>query len=88
MRRMRALTAGRLTHGRSPRRKCWAGAVAVLLAIGFALPAAADPPVTDTFSITFDDLNPCSPTGDFHDVTINFEGPYPFPSKQLRADQQ
>jgi len=73
MPRRRVLTVGRLTDGRSPGRSCWVVAVTLLMSIGLALPAAADPPVTDTFSVTFDDLNPCSPTGEFHEVTINFE---------------
>lgn len=42
--------------------------VPALLALGLAAPAAADPPTAFTFSVTFDDLNPC--TGLVHTVTI------------------
>ena len=44
---------------------------AVLLAVvalGSALPAAADPPTAVPFEFVFDDVNPC--TGDIHTVTI------------------
>jgi hypothetical protein len=45
--------------------------VAVLLgvvALSFAVPAAADPPTAFPFEFVFDDVNPC--TGDIHTVTI------------------
>jgi hypothetical protein len=45
--------------------------LAVLLgvvALSVAGPAAADSPTAFPFSVTFDDVNPC--TGDFHTVTI------------------
>ena len=45
--------------------------VAVLLgvvALAFAVPAAADPPTEIPFEFVFDDVNPC--TGDIHTVTI------------------
>src|SRR3972149_5056198 len=45
--------------------------VAVLLgvvALAFAVPAAADPPTAFPFEFVFDDVNPC--TGDIHTVTI------------------
>ncbi len=43
----------------------------LLLSLGVALPASADPPVTETFSVTFIDVNPC--TGLDHEVTIHFK---------------
>jgi hypothetical protein len=39
-----------------------------LAALGFAPPAAADPPTAIPFEVTFDDVNPCS--GLMHTVTI------------------
>jgi hypothetical protein len=39
-----------------------------LLALTFAVPAAADPPTAFPFEVTFEDVNPC--TGDIHTVTI------------------
>jgi hypothetical protein len=45
--------------------------VALLLgvvALAFAVPAAADPPTEIPFEFVFDDVNPC--TGDIHTVTI------------------
>jgi hypothetical protein len=45
--------------------------VAVLLgvvALAFAVPAAADPPTAFPFEFVFEDVNPC--TGDIHTVTI------------------
>jgi hypothetical protein len=39
-----------------------------LAALGFAAPAAADPPTAMPFSFTFEDVNPC--TGLIHTVTI------------------
>jgi hypothetical protein len=38
-------------------------------ALGFAVPAAADPPTVYPFEFVFDDVNPC--TGDTHTVTIS-----------------
>jgi hypothetical protein len=40
-----------------------------LAALGVAAPAAADPPTTESFEGTFDDVNPC--TGLIHTVTIS-----------------
>jgi len=39
-----------------------------VVALGFAVPAAANPPTEIPFEFTFDDVNPC--TGDIHTVTI------------------
>jgi hypothetical protein len=39
-----------------------------LAALGFAPPAAADPPTAEPFEFTFPDVNPC--TGLIHTVTI------------------
>ena len=39
-----------------------------VVALGFAVPAAADAPTEIPFEFVFDDLNPC--TGDTHTVTI------------------
>ena len=39
-----------------------------LLALAFAVPAAADRPIADSFEVMFDDVNPC--TGDTMTVTI------------------
>jgi hypothetical protein len=50
--------------------KSLAGRVlAVLLALAWAAPAAADEPTAVPFEIVFDDVNPCS--GDVHTVTIS-----------------
>lgn len=43
------------------------GASALMVTM-LASPAAADPPTTDEFSMTFPDVNPC--TGETHTVTI------------------
>lgn len=42
----------------------------VALSMGLAIPALADAPVTETFTFTLTEVNPCSPTGDTHEVTI------------------
>jgi len=39
-----------------------------LVALAFAVPAAADPPTAEPFEFVFLDVNPC--TGDIHMVTI------------------
>ena len=39
-----------------------------VVALVFAVPAAADPPTAFPFEFVFDDVNPC--TGDIHTVTI------------------
>jgi hypothetical protein len=39
-----------------------------VVALVFAVPAAADPPTAFPFEFVFDDVNPC--TGDLHTVTI------------------
>jgi hypothetical protein len=39
-----------------------------VLALGFAVPAAADSPTAIPFEFVFDDVNPC--TGEIHTVTI------------------
>src|SRR5829696_5880239 len=39
-----------------------------VVALAFAVPAAADPPIAFPFEFTFDDVNPC--TGDTMTVTI------------------
>ncbi len=39
-----------------------------VVALGSAVPAAADPPAAFPFEFVFDDVNPC--TGDTHTVTI------------------
>lgn len=39
-----------------------------VVALPFAVPAAADPPTEIPFEFVFDDVNPC--TGDIHTVTI------------------
>lgn len=46
--------------------------VALLVSMGLALPALAERPSIMEGGVTFPDVNPCSPTGDSHDVTINF----------------
>ena len=40
----------------------------MVVALAFAVPAAADPPTEIPFEFVFDDANPC--TGDMHTVTI------------------
>jgi hypothetical protein len=40
-----------------------------VVALGFAVPAAADPPAAMPFEFVFDDVNPC--TGGMHTVTIS-----------------
>ncbi len=44
--------------------------VAVMV-LGFAAPAAADPPVEFSETVTFEDLNPCDPPNT-HEITIVF----------------
>ena len=39
-----------------------------MVALAFAVPAAADPPTAFPFEFVFEDVNPC--TGDIHTVTI------------------
>jgi hypothetical protein len=39
-----------------------------VVALAFAAPAAAEPPIAIPFEFVFDDVNPC--TGDIHTVTI------------------
>lgn len=43
---------------------------AVAFTMGLAIPAMADVPVTETSTVTVTEVNPCSATGDTHDVTI------------------
>jgi hypothetical protein len=43
-------------------------AAVTLVALVFAVPAAADPPTALPFEFVFDDVNPCA--GDIHTVTI------------------
>ena len=44
-----------------------AAATLTVVALAFAVPAAADPPTAFPFEFVFDDVNPC--TGDTHTVT-------------------
>lgn len=46
-------------------------AVIVLVTLGWPSAVSADRPTEDHFSVTFDDMNPCS--GEMHEVTLNFE---------------
>jgi hypothetical protein len=46
-------------------------ALALVLSTGLALPAQADPPVAETWTDVFTDVNPCS--GENHELTISNE---------------
>lgn len=63
-------TPGRI-RGRSRRSTSLVLTAVFLLSVGLALPAEADPPVTDSFTNTFTDVNPCS--GEDHQVSIHHE---------------
>lgn len=56
-------------------------AAVALVALVFAVPAAADPPTALPFEFVFDDVNPC--TADIHTVTI--AGTTPFTSTTVAS---
>jgi type 1 fimbria pilin len=51
-------------------RKSFVIAVVLLATMALTSPAMADPAATETFTFTLTEVNPCSPTGDTHEVTI------------------